>query len=101
MCNYLKSRVANPKTGSVELIKVFFFAGFRELAGINCIEVQGDGISDIRELVDRLAQLLPSELIEALKDETSMVSVDHKYAGWDGALHQNAEVGFLPPVSGG
>ena len=83
------------------MIKVLFFAGFRELAGTDNLEIDDDSLKDIRELVEKLAEVLPSELIEALKDETAMVSVDHKYAGWEGKLHQNAEVGFLPPVSGG
>jgi len=29
------------------------------------------------------------------------VSVNHKYAGWDGILSNGDEVGILPPVSGG
>ena len=83
------------------MIKVLFFAGFRELAGTDAFEVNDDSLRDIRELVEKLAETLPAELIEALKDETALFSIDHKYAGWDGKLHQNAEVGFLPPVSGG
>ena len=44
---------------------------------------------------------MPIELIDALSDQSAMVSVNHKYAGWDALLTDDAEVGILPPVSGG
>ncbi len=83
------------------MIKVLFFAGLRELAKTDFIEIDSDDIADVRSLVDRLRSLLPPQLSEALQDETAMVSVDQRYAGWDATLTDGAEVGFLPPVSGG
>jgi len=44
---------------------------------------------------------VPKGLVDALRDESAMVSVNHKYAEWDALLPDNAEVGILPPVSGG
>jgi len=55
----------------------------------------------VRDLLSAFNGLLPDELVENLSDESAMVSVDHKYAGWDAELHDGAEVGLLPPVSGG
>ncbi len=83
------------------MIKVLFFAGLRDAAQTDQIELDADGIGNVRELVEKLNQLLPKELGEALADETAMVSVDHQYAGWEASLQEGAEVGFLPPVSGG
>ncbi len=83
------------------MIKVLFFASLREAAGVDEISVDAEAVSNIRELVKALAKQLPSELVEALADESAMVSVDHRYAGWEAELEDGAEVGFLPPVSGG
>lgn len=83
------------------MIKVLFFAGLRDAAKTDHIEVSAEAINNVRDLVIKLSDLLPSALSEALADETAMVSVDHQYAGWEASLHDGAEVGFLPPVSGG
>lgn len=83
------------------MIKVLFFAGLRDAAQTDAIDIDSAGIGNVRELVAALGQLLPNELAEALSDETAMVSVDHQYAGWEAKLSDGAEVGFLPPVSGG
>lgn len=83
------------------MIKVLFFAGLRESAQTDSINVSSEGITSIRELVAKLGELLPKELAQALADETAMVSVDQVYAGWGASISDGAEVGFLPPVSGG
>jgi len=83
------------------MIKVLFFANLRDYAGVDSIELPAEGISHVRDLLSAFDGLLPDELVENLSDESAMVSVDHKYAGWDAELHDGAEVGLLPPVSGG
>jgi len=83
------------------MIKVLFFAHLRDLANTDQIDISPDGITHVRDLLTALAQSMPAELLEALQDETALVSVDHKYAGWDAKLNDGAEVGILPPVSGG
>lgn len=83
------------------MINVLFFAGLRDAAQADSIEIDPAGISDVRSLVAELARQLPEELRQALSDETAMVSVDHKYAGWEADIADGVEVGFLPPVSGG
>jgi molybdopterin converting factor small subunit len=54
-----------------------------------------------QDLLDGLTPYVPPALIEALRDQSAMISVDQRYAGWDAPLHDGAEVGILPPVSGG
>ena len=83
------------------MIQVLLFAGLRDLAGVDSIEIPSDGISHVRDLPAALSEFLPAELIEALRDESTMVSVNHKYAAWDAPLPDGAQVGLLPPVSGG
>jgi len=83
------------------MIRVLFFANLRDLAGTDVLEVEAHDIHDVRQLVATFCRDLPPALGEALADESAMVSVDHKYAGWEAAVCDGAEVGFLPPVSGG
>jgi len=83
------------------MIRVLFFANLRDYAGVDSIELSADGIRSVRDLLSAFKGVLPEALIDALSDESAMVSVDHKYAAWDAPLHDGAEVGLLPPVSGG
>lgn len=83
------------------MIKVLFFASLRDEAQTSTCEVDALDVSNVRELVTKLSEQLPSALIDALSDEASMVSINHQYAGWDAKLSDGDEVGFLPPVSGG
>ncbi len=83
------------------MIKVLFFAHLRDLAGVSQLEVPLGEMTHVRDLLQGLEPHVPKPLIDALSDQTAMVSVDHKYAGWDAPLIDNVEVGILPPVSGG
>lgn len=83
------------------MIKVLFFAHLRDLAQVNEITIERGEILYVRDLLVNLAGKLPQELIDALSDESAMVSVNQKYAGWDAELPDFSEVGILPPVSGG
>jgi len=83
------------------MIKVLFFAHLRDVAGTNQVDLPLGEMRFVRDLLDGLTAYVPSELIEILGDESAMVSVNHKYAGWDAPLSDGAEVGILPPVSGG
>ena len=83
------------------MIKVLFFAHLRDLAQINEFSLERGDMVLVRDLLKGMSSKLPLELIEALSDETAMVSVNQKYADWGDELPEFAEVGFLPPVSGG
>jgi len=83
------------------MISVLFFAQLRDIAETNKVELPLDDMTHVRDLLQGLKLHVPKELIDTLSDETALVSVNHKYAGWDAPLPENAEVGFLPPVSGG
>lgn len=83
------------------MIKVLFFAHLRDLANTDQIELPLGAMTHVRDLLSALKEVAPLELIEFLSDESALVSIDHKYAGWDAELSDGAEVGILPPVSGG
>jgi len=83
------------------MIKILFFANLREIAKVDSIDIPIDNATVVRDLLSTMADYVPTELIDTLSDETAMVSVNHKYAGWDGVLSDGDEVGILPPVSGG
>jgi molybdopterin converting factor small subunit len=83
------------------MIKVLFFAHLRDLAKVSQITLERGEMTHVRDLLTSLSNKLPKELIESLSDESAMVSVNQKYAGWDAELPDFCEVGILPPVSGG
>ncbi|GHA07037.1 molybdopterin synthase sulfur carrier subunit [Arenicella chitinivorans] len=83
------------------MIKVRLFAHLRELAGTDTLEIPIGVMRTTGDLLDGLTPYAPSALIEALDDQSAMISVDQRYAGWEAPLHDGAEVGILPPVSGG
>ena len=83
------------------MIKVLFFAHLRDLAKVNEFTLERGNMLCVRDLLKGLSTELPKELIDALSDESAMVSVNQKYANWDDELPDFVEVGFLPPVSGG
>ena len=83
------------------MIKVLFFGHLRDTAGTNQVELPIGDMTTVRDLVHGLIPYVPVELIDALSDESAMMSVNHEYASWDAPLPDGAEVGILPPVSGG
>lgn len=83
------------------MIKVKFFAQLRDHAGMDSLELPLGEMRVVRDLISGLDPLVPRALIDALSDESALVSIDQRYAAWDAALEDGAEVGILPPVSGG
>lgn len=83
------------------MIKLLFFAQLAELAGCSVHQAEhSDGLTP-RKLVTELASTMPGELIEALRFDAVMVSVNQVMAAWDDVLQEGDEVAFLPPFSGG
>ncbi len=78
-----------------------FFGGLQETAQTESCLIESQDVTNVRDLVVALSEQFSPSLINALNDETAMVSVNQQYAGWDVQLNDADEVGFLPPVSGG
>lgn len=87
--------------GCAQMIKLLFFAQLSELAGCDSTEAEFQNGLTPRMLVDQLESDMPAELIEALRFDAVMVSVNKVMAGWDDTLSADDEVAFLPPFSGG
>lgn len=83
------------------MIKILFFAQLRDYAGTDSLEIPLGDMRVVRDLLVGLKAHAPEKLIDVLSDESAMVSINHQYAGWDAELTDGAEVGMLPPVSGG
>ena len=83
------------------MIKILFFAQLRDYANTDFLEMPIGDMQVVRDLLEGLRSHAPAELIEALSDESALVSINQSYAGWDAKLEDGAEVGILPPVSGG
>lgn len=83
------------------MIKLMFFAQLADQAGkeIHNLDFE-EGISG-RDVVSRLESCMPKELIDSLRFDAVMLSVNQVMADWDHVLNDGDEVAFLPPFSGG
>jgi molybdopterin converting factor subunit 1 len=79
-------------------IKLVLFAAAKELMGSDSIEFTLRDAASLGELKQSLIEQHPS-LLELV--EKSTFSVDREYARDEKLLYHGAEVGFIPPVSGG
>ncbi len=82
------------------MVKVRFFASYRELIGREevVIEVQGD--ITLGELLEKLKREVPG-VSNALESGNPIIAVDHEIAPRGTRITPNAEVAIFPPVSGG
>ncbi|MEM7455613.1 MAG: molybdopterin converting factor subunit 1 [Planctomycetota bacterium] len=80
------------------IVKLLLFAAAKEIAGAEQMEVSLDDEATIGDLKQFLADKHPS-----LKDliDKSTFAVDQEYVRDEKVLYHEAEVGFIPPVSGG
>lgn len=79
-------------------VRFRLFASLSEKAGATEGMVTLPENATVRDLWGELVSRFP-----ALADTgfVPLVACDMEYAGWDSSLEDVAEVGFLPPVSGG
>jgi molybdopterin converting factor subunit 1 len=74
-------------------VKVRLFAGLRERAGANEVELE---LPDGAVVGDALARMS-----EIAGDTPVVMAVNQEYAGADAPLHAGDELALIPPVSGG
>lgn len=79
-------------------VKVAFFAAAREIAGCEYLDLVVDDSATVANVKLELSQRFP-ELAELMNRSTW--SVDHEYVGNEKELYDGAEIGMIPPVSGG
>jgi molybdopterin synthase sulfur carrier subunit len=83
------------------MIKLLFFAQLAELAEKEALNVEFEPGTTIRGLLDLMSETETDQLIESLRHDVVMVSVNQIIADWDQVLEDGDEVAFLPPFSGG
>lgn len=83
------------------MIKFLFFAQLADHAEQDSIELEFSNGMTARVAVDFLELKLPKKLIDTLRFDAAMLSVNQVIASWDDPLKDGDEVAFLPPFSGG
>ena len=80
------------------IVKISLFAAVKDMMGTDSMDVTLDDEATVGELKQLLVEQHPS-LLELV--EKSVFSVDQEYVYDEKALYHGAEVGLIPPVSGG
>lgn len=80
------------------IVKVNLFAAAKDMVGSENVEVELDDAATLRELKQMLAERHP-DMMDII--DKSAFAVDQEYANDSRALYHGAEVGLIPPVSGG
>ncbi len=80
------------------IVKVSLFAGAKEIAGVSWVELTLESEATVSDLKRKLAELYPD--MEPILDK-SAISVGQEYSTDARTLYEGAEVGLIPPVSGG
>jgi molybdopterin converting factor subunit 1 len=75
---------------------VLLFAGLSEACGQSSLSVEVAEGANVADLI-RAAE----QLSVGLKEQTFRVALNSRYVGEDVVLPANAEIAFIPPVSGG
>ena len=80
------------------MVQIFLFAAAKEIVGAPNLELSLDDPSTVGDLKRKLLDQYPS--MHSLL-ERSAFSVGQQYVREDEPLFHGAEVGLIPPVSGG
>lgn len=97
----MKKAAESPLPGCAMQIKLLFFAQLAEQAGCDSTVVDAGHPGTPRQLLEQLERKLPKSLLDTLRFDTVMVSINKVLASWDDPLEEGDEVAFLPPFSGG
>jgi len=80
------------------LVKVNFYAAYREAAGEDSVTLEFSNEPKVSDLLDRLAEKYPPL---APAREFLLAAVNREWAPEDRRLVDGDEVSILPPVTGG
>ena len=83
------------------MIKILFFAQLADYAEAESMQHAYSEALTPRKLVDQIATQMPTKLIDTLRFDATMLSVNKVFADWDETLRDGDEIAFLPPFSGG
>ncbi len=83
------------------MIRVLFFARFREELGVATETIDLDGPSRVGDLLEILRRRGDAWGRLFAEDQRVMMAVNQELADRDTALQSGDEVAFFPPVTGG
>ena len=83
------------------MIKLLFFAAYREQLQTDSEEMDIQGLTDVASLQDRLRSRGGVWGRIFAKDQTLMVALNQEMVGENAGLNDGDEVAFFPPVTGG
>lgn len=82
-------------------MQVLYFAWLRERVGAASEEIDPEGATTARELVDRLSARDPRYAAAFADMSAVRVAVDQEMCDLDSSIANAREVAFFPPVTGG
>ncbi|WP_160645771.1 molybdopterin converting factor subunit 1 [Chengkuizengella marina] len=83
------------------MIKILFFAGLADAAGVREIKID---LTKPNMTIESVKQLLKNQYSSAAfidELDKSFASINQEYVNQDTVVTENDEVAFIPPVSGG
>lgn len=80
-------------------ITIKFFAGYRELAGVNQQTLEIGDAATVGDVIDQIEQQHPT-FAGRLKKQT-LAAINEIYVQRETPVHAQDTVAFFPPVSGG
>ncbi len=83
------------------MIEVVFFASLCEELGSDSVSMDASGITDVGEVIEKLAQEKGARWSELLMRENILVAVNQQMVDQKAAVVDKDEVAFFPPVTGG
>ncbi len=88
---------ARSTTQTAIRVRLLFFASYRELLGVEELELVLPARSTVRSLIETVRSRPGGDALP----EAVVVAVNQEYAKTDTLLTDGDEVAFIPPVAGG
>jgi len=82
------------------MVRVRFFAGFRERLEMDALEIELERPMMLREFMEMLTKEHP-EIGRLLEDGRATIAVNHEVARMEQVIAGDDEIAIFPPVSGG
>ena len=83
------------------MIEVVFFASLREELGSESASMNASGVTDVREVIGKLAEEKGIRWSDLLTRDNILVAVNQQMVDQKAAVVDKDEVAFFPPVTGG
>ena len=83
------------------MIKVLLFANLREELGVESVCLESAGLSDVQDVIEKLADEQGADWLELLTHDNILVAVNQEIMDRKAGVADADEVAFFPPVTGG